>query len=57
MIDLGDGTASRTAGSAGAAGWGSVTDVPGWGGNLNRLVGDVVEGGRPRRAALPADRG
>ncbi|MBI5835329.1 MAG: carbohydrate binding domain-containing protein, partial [Armatimonadetes bacterium] len=29
----------------GEAGWGSVTDVPGWGGNLNRLVGRVVEAG------------
>ncbi|MBI2300571.1 MAG: carbohydrate binding domain-containing protein [Armatimonadetes bacterium] len=29
----------------GAAGWGSVTDLPGWGGNLNRLFGEVVEGG------------
>ena len=27
---------------AGAAGWGSITDVPGWGGNLNRLYGEVV---------------
>jgi len=26
----------------GAAGWGSISDVPGWGGNLNRLLGEVV---------------
>lgn len=25
----------------GAAGWGSVADLPGWGGNLNQLVGTV----------------
>jgi len=30
---------------AGPAGWGSVTEVAGWGGNLNRLVGEVVEQG------------
>lgn len=26
----------------GSAGWGSISDVPGWGGNLNRLLGEVV---------------
>ncbi len=25
----------------GATGWGSIADLPGWGGNLNRLVGSV----------------
>ena len=30
---------------AGEAGWGSVTDVPGWGGNLNQLVGEVIDQG------------
>ncbi len=31
---------------AGAAGWGSIADVPGWGGNLNRLYG-TIDGNRP----------
>ena len=41
----------------GEAGWGSIADVPGWGGNLNRLIGQVdddvaSEGKRSMRIAL-----
>ncbi len=41
---------------AGPGGWGSVTDVPGWGGNLNRLVGAIDAAERHSgRASLRID--
>ncbi|MGQ9730972.1 MAG: carbohydrate binding domain-containing protein [Candidatus Zipacnadales bacterium] len=33
----------------GTSGWGSITDVPGWGGNLNSLLGEVKPEGRHHR--------
>ena len=34
---------SNSSFECGTSGWGSIADIPGWGGNLNRIVGEIDE--------------